>query len=97
MAFELLDYSMPSTSSTESTDTTIETQTSEPTASSFSSQQLIVSFSSPALVHAIIHSKIKLKKVHTSAIDNAVLQTLGDLAPLAPGLINVNEFLPADV
>ena len=30
-------------------------------------------------------------------IDNALLQTLGDPSPLAPGLINVNEFLPADV
>ena len=86
----------PSTNSTASTDTTTETQISEPT-SLFSSQQLIVSLSSPALVHAIIHSKIKLRKVHTSAIDNALLQSLGDPAPLAPGLINVNEFLPTDV
>ena len=91
------ELSKPSTSSTKSTDTIIETQTSEPTASSFSSQQLIVSLSSPALVHAICHSKIKLKKFHTSAIDNGLLQTLGDPALLAPGLINVNEFLPADV
>ena len=86
----------PSTSSTASTDTTTETQTSEPT-SSFSSQQLIVSLSSPALVHAIIHSTIKLKKAHTSTIDNALLQSLDDPAPLASGLINVNEFLPIDV
>ena len=88
---------MPSTSSTESMGTTIETWTSEPTASSFSTHQLIVSLFLPALVHAIIHSKIKLKKVHTSAIDNALLQSLGDPSPLAPGLINVNEFLPTDV
>ena len=91
------ELSTPSTSSTEATDNMMETKTSEPTASAFSSQQLIVSLSSPALVHAIIHSKIKLKKVHTSAIDNALLQSLGDPTPLVPGLINVNEFLPTDV
>ena len=87
----------PSTSSTASTGTTIATQTSTPTTFSFSFQQLIFSLSSLALVHAIMQCKIKLKKVHTSAINNALLQSLGDLAPLASGLINVSEFLSTDV
>ena len=60
------EQSTPSTSSAESTDTTTGTQTSEPTASTFSTQQLIVSLSSPALVHAIIHSKIKACYIHRS-------------------------------
>ena len=57
--------SKSSTTPTALTDTAEETLTSEPTTSyTFSSQQLTVSLTSPALAHAIIHSKIKFKKVH---------------------------------
>ena len=86
--------SEPATSSsTTPTDTYIETLTSEPTTSSFTHQQMIVSLSSPALVHAIIHSKIKLKKVHTSNIDKALLQSLGDPSPLALIVINLHSLI----
>ena len=86
-----------STNSTAPSDTTSESSTSEPSRTALSSQQIIVSFIIPSLAQAIIHSKIKLKKIHTSDIDKDLLQTLESPSPLAPGLINVNEFLPTDI
>ena len=83
--------STSSTSSTAPTDTNDQTPKSKPTTSTFSSEQLILSVTSPALAYAIIHSRIKLKKVHTSAIDKGLLKSLGNPAPLAPGL---NRFDP---
>ena len=89
-----ISTSEPTTSpSTTPKDTDIETLTSKPTTSSFTHQQIIVRLSSPALVHAIIHSKIKLKKVHTSNIDKALLQSLGDPSPLALIVINLHSLI----
>ena len=81
-----------STNLTAPSDTTSKSSTSEPSTTALSYQQIIVSIISPSLAQAIIHSKIKLKKIHTSAIDKDLIQTLGSPSPLAPGLINVNEF-----
>lgn len=58
---------------------------------------LVVSLSTGSIAHSVIVAKARYRKLHSSKLSAELVTQAGGTLPLQPSLININEFLPADL
>ena len=84
--------------STSPSDATADSQLSDSrTHTKTNSLSIIVRLSSPDLMLNLINAKIKMGKLHSSQLSVELLELAKVTAPLPTSLMNINEWLPAEL